>query len=156
MVMLHQLMIKLLFIVNHVHSTIARNIFNQTSTLANATSVTSDNCYYHRSGIYETLRSNDILQNISIQDYTINIQLDVKINHYCKKLLCNIMYISTDNEIGGISVSTNSMENLFEIRVATDINFTEIHKIPNMDKLLPVDGQYHHLHLIHTFIFPGD
>eukprot|EP01083_Nonionella_stella_P015947 44612_1 len=113
----------------------------------------TDDCHYYSDDTFATFRSHLIMDSMIIQNGTVDITFYIKLNSYCLASLCNIFYILDPDEfIEVLSFSMHGYNGYFEIVSATDNwGITESHQIPYADYLLPLDGNYHSIHLVHAF-----
>eukprot|EP01083_Nonionella_stella_P180275 642368_1 len=114
------------------------------------TSTTSDDCDYYSNSIYTILPSQTIFHSIIVRNNTIEIQFDVKLNHYCNASSCNIFCSHNGYGIGSISLSINGVRNYFVISITNEFNYNDDYKIPNAD-ILPVDNDYHSIYMSHQY-----
>eukprot|EP01084_Bolivina_argentea_P296444 510574_1 len=131
---------------------------NVTTTIPSTTSVSSvtkdssNGCEYHTNQSYTIAASQTIFDSILIQNNTISIAFDLRIDDYCNVSLCNIFQIDNDLHIASISLSVNGIQNYFEISIKNEFNFNDEYKIPNANQLLPMDSQYHRFYLTYTYL----
>eukprot|EP01083_Nonionella_stella_P070631 189087_1 len=64
------------------------SISNVTETYT--TSTPSDDCDYYSTSIYTIMPSQTIFESIIVRNNTLEIQFDVKLNHYCNASSCTI------------------------------------------------------------------
>eukprot|EP01084_Bolivina_argentea_P128119 226510_1 len=69
------------------------------TTLADVTQVPT-NCDYYSEETYIISPSQQIFNSVILQNQAINIAFDIKLNDYCNKSLCNILYIHNQDNIG--------------------------------------------------------
>eukprot|EP01083_Nonionella_stella_P006352 18441_1 len=92
--------------------------------------------------------SNKIFDYIYIQTNTAFIQFDIKIHDICDSQICNIFDIHGNNSESILALSINGEENDFELATYENRN---IQQFRNASALLPLDNNYHHINLRHTF-----
>eukprot|EP01083_Nonionella_stella_P225312 801173_1 len=138
---------------NHNASTAmpTTSIPNVTETYT--TSTPPDECDHHSNTIYTILPSQSIFESIIVRNSTIaiEIQFDVKLNHYCNVSSCTIFCLHNEYDIGSISLSINGVRNYFLISIKNEFNYTDDYKIPNADILLPVDNDYHTIYMSYQY-----
>eukprot|EP01083_Nonionella_stella_P277161 942218_1 len=136
---------------NHNASTAISTTSMPNVTETYTTSTPSDDCAYYSNSIYTILPSQTIFDSIVIRNNTIEIQFDVKLNHYCNASSCTILCLHNEYDIGSVSLSINGVKNYFVISITNEFNYNDDYKIPNADILLPVDNDYHSIYMSHQY-----
>ncbi len=110
----------------------------------------STECDYYSDSYYRIEQSKRI-KTIRIENDTLEIALDIKLDSYCNMSLCNILYIGNNNQsIKFLSISINGDHNCLEITTTNANTINHIYTVPSADKILPVDNQYHTVYIKHT------
>eukprot|EP01084_Bolivina_argentea_P205047 350305_1 len=110
-------------------------------------SVNSSECTHFDNNSYLTQPGQILLDLIIINDDTIKLEFDIKLNDYCNVSLCNIVSISSDDFIDVLSLSINGITNYIEIKTYNVDDYIYQYGISKAYKLLPVDQQIHHVYL---------
>eukprot|EP01083_Nonionella_stella_P070629 189082_1 len=132
------------------------NVNDTTTSMPNVTetyttSTPSDDCDYSSNSIYTMLPSQTVFHSIIVRNNTIEIQFDVKLNHYCNASSCTIFCLHNEYDIGSVSLSINGAKNYFVISITNEFNYNDDYKIPNADILLPVDNDYHSIYMSYQY-----
>eukprot|EP01084_Bolivina_argentea_P156859 273340_1 len=66
---------------------------SQTINILPNSSITQYDYIYYSNDIYSILSSQNLSNTVIINDSTLEIQFDIKLNNYCNKSLCNILFV---------------------------------------------------------------
>eukprot|EP01083_Nonionella_stella_P008745 25274_1 len=88
-----------------------------------------------------------VFDDILIRHGSMEIEFTIKLDEYCNKSLCNIVYIGDDEYFRFLSISINGINDTFEVTTTYNYFYQDTISINSASALLPVDDKYHTLYL---------